>query len=107
MAVFGGPPKRLCVPLIGVVEWQEKLDAWPVPSLSGVEECRGASVGRVNLGMVDERGDGQVGPVPRGVFQGSLQFVVHGLGLPALCIVLIRVICLFSKFLDLLKKLLE
>lgn len=106
MSVCGSPPERLCIPRVWVTEWQEKLDTPPVPSMSGVEQRRGASAGGIDVGVTNKGGHGGRVPVPGGVLQRSLKYMVHGLGLPALWFVGIRATGWIFKLLDLKKNLL-
>lgn len=68
MAMLAGPPESLRVPLTGVTHWQQELDAPPVPTMGGVEQCGGAPTSRVDFRMTNEGGDSDVVTVPRGVF---------------------------------------
>jgi hypothetical protein len=67
MAMLAGPPEGLRVPLTGVTHWEQQLDTSPVPSMGRVQQRRRVVTGRVNLGMVDERGHGGSVAIPGGV----------------------------------------
>lgn len=82
--MFYRPPESLRIPGIGVTDRQEQLDTPPMASVGGMEQGSGVMGGRVDPRMVEESGHSQVVTVPRCIREGSLKFVVHGLGLRAL-----------------------
>jgi hypothetical protein len=76
--------KRLGTARIRVTDWQEQLDTPPMASMGRMKQGGRMLALRVDLGVGNERGHGQMVAVPGGVFERSLEFMVHGSGLPAL-----------------------